>query len=386
MMVMPPAQPVEGNGSVLQADGGQSSHSSQENRTDRPRGAAALKAALRRLAYLSGALPGLHRRRNRDHLTTVMFHRVLSPRDPRWAGADPEYTLSDALFEQALAFLARHYSIVSLDDLLRSLDGNALPPRPLLVTFDDGWADNAEYALEPLRRIGAPAVIFVAAEVIGRHDAFWQERLYAAWRTGDLTVESLHGRAAGLGLVPAPAKPVANSEAALRDCIEALARVPAARRDDLVEQCAASQGGPAQMASVEQIRRLAANGVAVGAHGYSHTPLPDVDARSELIQARERLEASLGDAHASVASLSFPHGCYDAATVDAAMGCGYRLLFTSDPVLTLLSRGRRLDGRLLGRIDIPARAVIDSSGEFSPERMATWLFTRSAQRLALDRR
>jgi peptidoglycan/xylan/chitin deacetylase (PgdA/CDA1 family) len=226
-------------------------------------------------------------------------------------------------------------------------------------------------------------VIFVAAEAIGRHDAFWQERLYAAWRSGDLTVGSLHGRAAGLCLIPAPAKPVANSEAALRDCIAALARVPPARRDDLVEQCAAPQGGPAEMASVEQTRLLAANGVAVGAHGYSHEALTEVDAQTELLRARERLRDCLSGTPSSIVSMSFPHGLYDGATVDVARNCGYRLLFTSDPALTPLARGCRLNCHLLGRIDIPARAIVGSDGEFSPERMATWLFTRPTRRLGL---
>ena len=64
-----------------------------------------LKRLLRSVAYQTGVLSAMHRLTNRNHLTVVMFHRVLSARDPRWAGADPEYTMSDKLFAEVLEFL-----------------------------------------------------------------------------------------------------------------------------------------------------------------------------------------------------------------------------------------------------------------------------------------
>jgi peptidoglycan/xylan/chitin deacetylase (PgdA/CDA1 family) len=132
-----------------------------------------VKSALRRLVYGCGLLTARHRLINRDRLTVVMFHRVLSTQDPRWVGADPEYTLSDATFASVIDFLKRHYSIVALDDLLASLEGRRLPPCPLLITLDDGWADTAQYALPTLRALALPAVVFVAVGAVGQREAFW---------------------------------------------------------------------------------------------------------------------------------------------------------------------------------------------------------------------
>ena len=104
-----------------------------------------LKRWARQSAYGSGALGLYHRQRHAGALTVVMFHRVLPAGDPRWARTDPEYALSVERFDQCLAFFAAHYNVVSLETLLAARRGRAaLPERPLLITFDDGWSDNAE--------------------------------------------------------------------------------------------------------------------------------------------------------------------------------------------------------------------------------------------------
>src|SRR3990167_7315320 len=81
---------------------------------------AMLKDVSRKLLYTSGLLGLYHRLRNADSLTVVMFHRTLSPDDPRWASCDPDYTLSTERLEQSLAFFRRHYNVVSLEQVLAS--------------------------------------------------------------------------------------------------------------------------------------------------------------------------------------------------------------------------------------------------------------------------
>ena len=344
-----------------------------------------IKRALRRATYGSGALSACHRLINRNRLTIVMFHRVLSPDDPRWPGADPEHTLSDALFAEAAGFLHRHYSIVSLDDLFASIEGRELPPCPLLITLDDGWADSAEYALPELQALALPAVVFVAAGAVGDQEAFWQERLYAAWRTQRITVGQLTKHAVTHGALPHRHETLDNSEAELRRCISALESTPAEARSELVEALATPPAGPAQMLSGDQIRLLTTSGIAVGVHGYSHDPLTTADAAGELARARTRLEEYVSGVHRNALRvLSFPHGRYDAKIVAAAEAAGFDLMFTSDRALTPLSRARCLTDRILGRVDIPASAITNADGRFSSDRMAAWLFPRRSQRLSFE--
>src|SRR5208283_2820407 len=48
-------------------------------------------------------------------------------------------------------------------------DGRGLPPRPLLVTFDDGYASVMEWAAPLCSKFGVPAVFFLNAAFLDNH-------------------------------------------------------------------------------------------------------------------------------------------------------------------------------------------------------------------------
>ena len=61
--------------------------------------------------------------------------------------------------------------------LQRYLDGlDRLPPRPLLVTFDDGYRNNLTYAVPELEEQGIPAIFHVATGYIGATGYFGPTR------------------------------------------------------------------------------------------------------------------------------------------------------------------------------------------------------------------
>jgi peptidoglycan/xylan/chitin deacetylase (PgdA/CDA1 family) len=320
--------------------------------------------------YVSGALAAWHRRRNRHALTVIMFHRVLSPRDPRWATSDPEYTLSDELFGQTLDFFKQHYNVVSLADVAAARAGERpLPERALLVTFDDGWSDNEEYAVPHLRRTGIPSVMFVAGAAVGRHEPFWQEQLIHAWRAGRLDA----ARATRLWRDAGPGEPPRfggkDELDGLRAVIARLEQLDGARREPLVAGLAdVLRDGVRYMVTPEQLKSLAAARVAIGAHGFSHEPLTKVDAAAELPRVRDLLAQHVATAPA----LSFPHGRFDPAVVERARKAGFPLLFTSVPELNpTAGRGPAL----LGRVGFTGETITDN-GRFAPEKLALHLFRK----------
>jgi peptidoglycan/xylan/chitin deacetylase (PgdA/CDA1 family) len=341
-----------------------------------------LKDFARKCLYVSGALGLYHRVRNADSLTVVMFHRTLRPDDPRWASCDPDYTLGEDLFVASLAFFKRHYRVVSLDEVLRARrDGTALPSRALLITFDDGWLDNADYAMPALQRAGLPAVMFVAADAVGAGQPFFQERIIAAWRRGKLTVAALAATMNGHG----DGITAQDSIDGLRRLIATLETLsPAQRRAILDRHADALDDGLQHMVEVADLARLRAGGIELGLHGKSHVPMlraEDLDA--ELGGAREAMAAMLGApeglASTACATMSFPHGSFDDAIAARAREAGYELLFTSVPVLN------RVAGKpswLLGRNGYETDTVADRSGKFRPEWLAWYLFRRATRRLA----
>jgi peptidoglycan/xylan/chitin deacetylase (PgdA/CDA1 family) len=269
-----------------------------------------LKHWAKQFAYHSGALDLYHGCRHHDALTVVMFHRVLSPHDPRWQSANREYTLSVERFDQCLEFFQNHYQVVSTEALLEARSGaKRLPARPLLITFDDGWSDNEEYALPCLKRRGLPALVFMVSDAVkGQDERSLQmvtEEQLQRLQAGGVAIGS-HGKThVAFDYADDPRAEIVGSRAALAGLLG-----PAPQR-----RCAPGPGPR---------------------------------------------------------TLSFPRGRHRADLVALAMASGYELLFTSCPVLNPAAPGS-LPG-LLGRIMLTTEMIEDGQGRFRPENLAGHLF------------
>lgn len=332
-----------------------------------------LSDLVKKWLYGSGLLGLYHRLRNRRTLTVIMFHRVLDRSDPRWRSCDPDYTLETGLLEDCLAFFRRHYRVVSTAEVLAARRGEAtLPPHALLITFDDGWSDNHDYALPRLARAGMPGLLFVVADVIGRRLAFYQERIVGGWRLGRLRVADL---------AAAADCPVEHEDIdSLRRVIAAIERLDEAERARVLAPFAdALDDGLRHMVTTGELITLERGGIAIGTHGKTHTPMPraaDLDA--ELSGARNSVAVHLDGGRAPV-TMSFPHGRYDAAIAERAHQAGFELVFTSDPTINPI--GDRPDW-LLGRLGFEQSGIVDRAGRFRPDKLALHLFRRPIRALA----
>jgi peptidoglycan/xylan/chitin deacetylase (PgdA/CDA1 family) len=336
-----------------------------------------LRGLAKSALYRTGPLTAFHRLRNRRALTVIMFHRVLARGDRRWAYCDPEYTIADDLFAACLAFFMANYHVVSLDDVIAP--GVHLPDHPLLVTFDDGWADHEQVALPILANLGLPAVVFVAADSVDAPEPtpFWEIRLLHAFRRGAVdraqlaqlwyaTLPTATDGAPPRGGGDPPAFARLDDVRALIERLVALdpERVPA-----LLAPLAGALATPGDrhMLTADELANLTRHRIAIGGHGARHRPLARVaDAAADLARSQADLARRLG---APVPTMSFPHGSYDRATVAAAHAAGFRTLFTSDPVLTPVRKGAALP-QVVGRIGFDPAGVVDARGRFAPELLA----------------
>ncbi|GAB4375161.1 MAG: hypothetical protein Kow0062_13930 [Acidobacteriota bacterium] len=99
-------------------------------------------------------------------IPVVMFHSVAADRPDR-----PEpfgIWCPPWCFEGYLDYLARRgYTTIGLDDLHAHLArGAALPRKPIVLTFDDGYLDNWVYAAPLLRRYGMRGVVFMPSDFV----------------------------------------------------------------------------------------------------------------------------------------------------------------------------------------------------------------------------
>ncbi|WP_224996723.1 polysaccharide deacetylase family protein [Cesiribacter sp. SM1] len=102
----------------------------------------------------------------------LMYHRIGTTDTDPW-----ELAVSPQNFEQQLQLLARMGITTSANSLVRQMEQKKLPRRSVVVTFDDGYADNFTTALPLLQKWQIPATIFVTTQNIGRQKEFWWDEL-----------------------------------------------------------------------------------------------------------------------------------------------------------------------------------------------------------------
>src|SRR5690606_40650122 len=83
----------------------------------------------------------------RGKLSTLIFHRVRPTADPTAPRA-----LHAQQFDQMLGWLGEVFNVLPPDEAVERLVRGDLPSRAMVITFDDGYADNAEGAMPVLQR------------------------------------------------------------------------------------------------------------------------------------------------------------------------------------------------------------------------------------------
>ncbi|WP_051944508.1 polysaccharide deacetylase family protein [Streptacidiphilus rugosus] len=211
-------------------------------------------------------------------------------------------------FEAHLDRLCDRSAPVSLRQVEEAARGGPpLPPRAVLVTFDDGDVSVHRDALPALKARGIPAVCFVVAGLVGTDTPFWWDEVEQLARAGGTT--DLVPPAAP-ELLPHTLKllPERRRREALRQLRDS-ARTPVARKPQLTEV---------------QLRELAAGGVDIGNHTLTHPCLDRCDdrqVRAEVLDAHRLLTDCLGRPPTAFA---YPNGNTDARVHRLLGEAGYR--------------------------------------------------------------
>jgi peptidoglycan/xylan/chitin deacetylase (PgdA/CDA1 family) len=102
----------------------------------------------------------------------VAYHRIAEPTlDPQLLCVSPQH------FAEHLEIMTRAYAPLSLRALGQRVEEGRVPSRALVVTFDDGYADNLSHATPLLERYGVPATVFVVSGAVGPPREFWWDTL-----------------------------------------------------------------------------------------------------------------------------------------------------------------------------------------------------------------
>jgi peptidoglycan/xylan/chitin deacetylase (PgdA/CDA1 family) len=260
-------------------------------------------------------------------LTVLTYHRIAERPDPD--DLDPGLiSASPAEFGRHIAWVAGNATPVTLDDVLAARAGRArLPPRAVLVTFDDAYRDFADRAWPVLRAHGVPATVFVPTSYPGRRGhGFWWDRLHRALV-----------RTARRAPLPSPLGelPLATDTDRERAHRVLVARLHAMPHDEAMDTLAYvfSMVGDAEpvcpVCDWPELRRLASEGVTLAPHSRTHARLdrlPADRAREELRGSRSDLEREVGRCPPAFA---FPAGGYDDQSIELLEDEGFEVAFTT---------------------------------------------------------
>jgi len=142
-------------------------------------------------------------------------------------------------------------------------------------------------------------------------------------------------------------------------------------------------GNPEKIMSVDQMRRLPQNLIAIGSHTVTHPLLPTVsDQRSyeEVSQSRQQLESILCR---QIRLFSFPFGGFNQKLVDFCRDAGYQRVFTTLPTFAFLKPDEFVVGRIrVDPTDWPLEFRLKLAGAY---RWLPWAFAMKRKLLARRR-
>ncbi len=102
-----------------------------------------------------------------NKLTVVMYHYVRNIEESRY----PEVKgLELDCFINQLSFFKENYNVVTMEDVILSLSGKSLPPKPLLLTFDDGYAEHFNLVYPALRDLDIQGSFFIPVKAVVEHE------------------------------------------------------------------------------------------------------------------------------------------------------------------------------------------------------------------------
>lgn len=110
----------------------------------------------------------------------LMYHAIVREEDERWI--DPRFSVPLHGFIAQMDYLARHRTVVPLDELVETIRaGRSLPAGTVAITFDDGYRSTLELAAPVLERHGLPATVYLATGYISREQSQWVDALYSTF-------------------------------------------------------------------------------------------------------------------------------------------------------------------------------------------------------------
>jgi peptidoglycan/xylan/chitin deacetylase (PgdA/CDA1 family) len=239
----------------------------------------------------------------------LLYHRVTKPEtDPQLLSVTPQN------FDAQLALLKSDYNVLKISDFESLIaSGKKFPERAVVITFDDGYADNYLQAMPILEKHHLQGLFYISTSTIDTANEFWWdevERLIlfpgAFADTFDLTI-------GGTRYVSTKEYPLAK-QYLYNSVLPSLRNMSFTDREknlnDIRNYSSAKIPRETHRAlSLSELKKFAASdAVIIGAHTVHHSSLASLPAPeqfSEISESKTYLETHLGQ---KLSHFSYPFG------------------------------------------------------------------------------
>jgi len=288
-----------------------------------------------------------------SHAIILMYHRVANlEMDSQLLAISPQH------FDEQLEILHRYAHPISLQELTSMLQKEEIPHRGVVITFDDGYADNLHYAKPLLEHHDIPATIFIAAGWVGSQSEFWWDqlerllllpgklpaRLYLEingnnrdWNTYEATeyVEEDYQHFKNWNieqsLDPSPRHRLYRSLYHLLHSLNETERQKVMQELDAWAKQDSRYRRSYRTLTADEVSLLAEGGlIEIGAHTLTHSALASLPIsmqRTEIFQSKVCLEEMIDH---PVTCFSYPHGSYANETISLVKETGFASACSSD--------------------------------------------------------
>jgi peptidoglycan/xylan/chitin deacetylase (PgdA/CDA1 family) len=286
----------------------------------------------------SGLRPIFHRfLRRKDMIlhsgcAVLLYHRVTNlVTDPQLLSVSPEH------FDVHMSYLKANYRVLTVEEFSEILLGkHRFPDKSVLVTFDDGYADNYLEALPILEKHRIQALFYVATGTISTCNEFWWDALERIVLLGESNGLSefleIDGRIIDLKT---------DAEQLYQSLLPVLRKLPSAVREEKLNQLAVifnSLDGRLSHRALSwgELRLMHQSPSAViGSHTHMHPSLGSLsvsEQENEVRQSKVLLERELGSV---IEHFSYPFGTkldFTYETIQICRNVGFRMVAANIPL------------------------------------------------------
>jgi peptidoglycan/xylan/chitin deacetylase (PgdA/CDA1 family) len=276
----------------------------------------------------------------------LMYHRIAQSEFDPWGIA-----VEPSRFKQQITGCHRQRTVLSLMEFMHLHARGALPRKAIAITFDDGYACNANIAGPVLKSLGIPATFFITSVALEKRLEFWWDQLETIvmapcekkalelhldgvrkeFHLGSMSERS---KARTWRPLAPPAGQLQKTYLTLWKILRDLGEVERERCLDQLAQQTKISRAPREThrpMTVTELRALSGDSLfEIGGHTATHPRLSTLrvsEQRSEISNNRELLIRTVG---AQPQCFAYPYGDRSAETRRIVEALGFRCAVTTD--------------------------------------------------------